>query len=254
MYIKEAKMAVRKIVQIDEEKCDGCGICIPDCKEGALEIIDGKAKLVEDVYCDGLGACLGSCPQDAIKVIEKEAEDFDEQAVKKRLEMKENIEEKGSTDKQEVHQCPSAQPKTIKKPEKRVGAGITHQDSKLRNWPVQIKLAPPVAEYFDEAHLLIAADCTPFAFADFHDLLEGKVLLIGCPKLDDPDFYAHKLSEIIKNNNIKKVTVAHMEVPCCFGLADLATKAIKSSGKEIDLDIEEFSISGEKISSSKLER
>lgn len=199
-------MSTRKIVEIDQEKCDGCGLCVPECPEGAIEIINGKAQLVSDIYCDGLGACLGHCPLDAITVIEREAEDFDEKAVEKRL-------------------SPLSQ---------------------LTNWPIQITLAPPKAPYFEDADLLIAADCVPFAYANFHQMLKGKVLLIGCPKLDEADFYTQKLAGIIKDNNIKSITVAHMEVPCCFGLETLVRKAIELSSKSLDLKTEVLSIKGDK--------
>jgi len=204
-------MAKRKIIKIDEEKCNGCGKCVPNCAEGALQIIDGKAKLVSEIFCDGLGACLGHCPQDAITIEEREAEAFDEEKTKEHL-----VKEK------HTHACPSSKAMEL------------GGSSQLGNWPVQIMLVPENAPYFDGADLLIAADCVAFAHADFHDLLKGKVLLIGCPKLDDAKFYVEKLTSIFKENNIKSITTAHMEVPCCFGLISIIKEALEASGKNID--------------------
>lgn len=228
-----ALKAVRQIVEIDEEKCDGCGLCVPACAEGAIQIIDGKAKLVSETYCDGLGACLGHCPQDAITIVEREAARFDEKEVEKHLAH------------EHEHQCPSSQPRTFE-PRKPSDNGHELQ-SQITNWPIQIMLAPPVAPYFENADLLIAADCVPFAYANFHNLLEGKVVLIGCPKLDDFDHYVEKLTGIITQNNIKSLTVAHMEVPCCFGLDHLVGKAVENSGKNISVQTEVFAINGEKL-------
>jgi len=225
-------MTVRKIVKIDEEKCDGCGLCVPECHEGAIQIIDGKAKLVSDVYCDGLGACLGHCPSDAITVIEREAAGFDEQAAMAHAH-----------DQEEPHKCPSSAPTIMKR--KPSGSAGQKLESQLTNWPIQITLAPVNAPYFENSDLLIAADCVPFAYANFHKILEGKVLLIGCPKLDEADFYAKKLADIIKQNNIKSLSVAHMEVPCCFGLKVLVEKAVQLSGKKLEVQTQVFSISGE---------
>ncbi len=241
---------VRKIVEIDEAKCDGCGLCIPECVEGAIKMVDGKAKLVSDVYCDGLGACLGHCPQDAIKITEREAVEFDEKAVEKHVAKQESekIEKLGSAqDQDKPAQCPGTAARTV---EKATDAGSDdRQDisSVLTNWPIQIKLAPPVAPYFEDADLLIAADCVPFAFAGFHKLLEGKAVLIGCPKLDEADYYVQKLAAIIKDNNIKSITIAHMEVPCCFGMDALVKKALEDSGKTVALNTEVYSINGKKL-------
>lgn len=241
-------MAVRKIVKINEEKCNGCGQCIPNCAEGALQIIDGKARLVSDKYCDGLGACLGSCPMDAIEIIEREAEEFDEEAVKKYLE------EKDRENKSEARQsggCPGSRVVSIKERANKENVSTTSEDvpvsikPQLSQWPVQLSLVPVNAPYFDGSHLLITADCVPFAYADYHlGLLRGKSVVVGCPKLDDVKFYIEKLTEIIKQNDIKKVTVAVMEVPCCKGMVRAAAEAVKASGKNVPLELVEISIDG----------
>ena len=207
---------IRRIIEIDEEKCNGCGICADACHEGAIGLVDGKAKLLREHYCDGLGDCLPACPTGAISFVEREAPAYDEAAVK------------------------AAQ--AAKKP---ITAPVAfHQESQLRNWPVQIKLAPINAPYFDGANLLIAADCTAYTYANFHqDFIRNKVTLIGCPKLDGVD-YSMKLKAIIAGNDIKSVTIVRMEVPCCGGLEFAAKKALQESGKFIPWQVVTISIDG----------
>jgi len=242
-------MVLRSIVRIDEEKCTGCGLCIPACAEGALKIVDGKAKLFSDKYCDGLGACLGECPEGAIIIETREAREFDEEAVEEHLKRKQSVPAVHHVHPT-LHSCPSAQVMhferkmtdkvTINVPEKR--------ESMLSQWPVQLTLLPPNAPFFENADLLIAADCVPFAYANFHnDFLRGRTVVIGCPKLDNAKFYKEKLTEIFKRNNIRSVTVVNMEVPCCFGLYRLVKEALDSSEKNIPLKQETISIKGDKI-------
>jgi Pyruvate/2-oxoacid:ferredoxin oxidoreductase delta subunit len=243
-------MVLRNIIKIDEERCTGCGLCIPACAEGALKIVDGKAKLVKDIYCDGLGACLGKCPQDAITIIQREAEEFDEKAV-------EEYHKKNQVT-HTVHQvhphpsgCPSEQIMQIERAyeEKPTPTPSQKRETRLTNWPIQIKLLPPNAPFFENADLLITADCVPFAYADFHeDLLKGKTLAIGCPKLDETSIYKNKLAQIFRMSNIKSVKVINMEVPCCFGLYRLVKEALAVSGKIIPLMQETISIKGQKMS------
>lgn len=243
-------MATRKIVKIDEEKCTGCGLCIPNCAEGALQIVDGKAKLMSEKFCDGLGACLGHCPEDAITVIEREAEDFDEKAVEVHLhkQKESQLQPKSRPRPQPVFTgCPSSMAMHFKAPstEGAVSA-TTPSTSQLTQWPVQLKLVPINAPYFQDADLLIAADCVPFAYPDFHrDFLKGKPVVVGCPKLDDVQFYKEKLTEIFKANSIKSVTVPYMEVPCCFGLVKATEDAIAASGKIIPLKKVKIGIRGD---------
>jgi Pyruvate/2-oxoacid:ferredoxin oxidoreductase delta subunit len=239
-------MATRKIVKIDEEKCNGCGLCIPNCAEGALQIVDGKAKLITDKFCDGLGACLGHCPEDAITIIEREAEDFDEKAVEVYLHKKD--EPKPEPKPTPVFTgCPSSRAMHFKAPEAEgVARTTTHSVSQLTQWPVQLKLVPINAPYFQDADLLIAADCVPFAYPDFHqDFLKGKAVVVGCPKLDDIQLYKEKLTLIFKTNSIKSVTVPYMEVPCCFGLVKVTEDAIAASGKNILLKKVKIGIRGD---------
>ncbi|MBI4667820.1 MAG: 4Fe-4S binding protein [Elusimicrobia bacterium] len=254
----------RKIVHIDEEKCDGCGLCVPNCAEGALKIIDGKARLVKEIYCDGLGACLGHCPQGAITVIEREAEAFDEQAVKKYLETeKSDIPPKNAPPSPHPrpkgrgwgHACPSAR---VMNPEERprnndMKAGEIA--SELTQWPVQLMLVPPQAPFLQNADLLIAADCAAFAFGDFHrKFLKGKALVIACPKLDDGEYYVEKLEQIFRVAGLKSATVVHMEVPCCFGLKMIVQKALEQSGVNIPVKAIVVSVAGEIIEESSLEQ
>ena len=202
---------IRKIIKIDEEKCNGCGLCASACHEGAIEMIDGKAKLTREDYCDGLGDCLPACPTGAITFEEREAPAYDEEAVKKA------------------------------KLNKQVSPKITSQ---LQQWPVQIKLVPINAPYFDGANLLIAADCTAYAYGNFHnEFMRNKVTLVGCPKLDEGD-YSEKLTAIIKNNNIKSVTIVRMEVPCCGGIENAAKRAIQDSGKFLPWQVVTISTDG----------
>lgn len=232
-------MARRKIIHIDEDKCNGCGLCVPNCHEGALKIVEGKARLVSDVFCDGLGACLGHCPQGAITIEEREAEDFDEAKA---------MEHKARSHRGHSHSgCPGARAFTIEQTERPPAGGAAAKGaSELRQWPVQLHLVPVSAPYLKDADLLIAADCVPFAYPDFHrDLLKGKVLLIGCPKLDDIESYKEKLTEIVKANTIRSITCAHMVVPCCFGLIGAIEDAIAASGKKVPFKDVTVSISGE---------
>ena len=242
------KMIKRKIVTIDEEKCDGCGLCIPNCAEGALKIIDGKAKLISDEFCDGLGACLGHCPQDAIKVIEREAATFDEKAVKKHLSHQDEKAPQVPIQENLQCSCPGSavqDRRDEKSSQTTVEAGKLQ--SELRQWPIQLHLVPLTAPYLKNADLLIAADCVPFAYADFHrDFLKDKALVIGCPKLDDAEFYVEKLTNILKSNDIKSITIVNMEVPCCFGLQRITEDAIKKSGKIITLRQTIITTRGEK--------
>lgn len=231
---------VRRVIQIDEEKCNGCGICAEACHEGAIGIVDGKAKLLRDDYCDGLGDCLPNCPVGAISFIEREAAAYDEAAVQENK--KKQMQAMGQAP---VGGCPGSRMRQLeRKPaEENQNAG-SPVSSELRQWPVQIKLAPVNAPYFDGAKLLIAADCTAYAYGSFHqDFIRGKVTLIGCPKLDDMD-YSEKLTEIIRNNDIKSVTVVRMEVPCCGGLEHAAVTALKNSGKFIPWNVVTISIDG----------
>ncbi len=271
-------MSKRNIIEIDDDKCDGCGLCVPNCHEGALQIIDSKARLISDLFCDGLGACVGYCPRDAMKVIEREAEDYDERRV-----MKENIVPKGeNTIKAHINHLKDhgatkfyneavsyLEEKGIKidleenKMENKLPCGCpgtamkeinpitdatnnSEQVSALRQWPVQLNLLPPHTPFFDNSHLLIAADCVAFANPNFHaKLLHGKSLAIGCPKLDDIEAYQEKFIEIFKQNNVKSVTVAIMEVPCCTGLFNAVEAAVDKSSKKIPVIKEVISVNGD---------
>lgn len=238
---------LRKIVRIDESKCDGCGACVPSCAEGAIAIVDGKARLVGDVLCDGLGACLGECPRGAISVIEREAEAFDEQAVKARLT---SVPKGGHAppapkpgarlsvlagggDAIASGGCPGSRPVVVPRSAS-TRAGGAGAVSRLGQWPVQLHLVSPHAPYFRGADLLVAADCVPFAYAAFHDdFLDGRAVVIGCPKLDDVTPYAEKLAAIIGLGEVKTVTVVRMEVPCCGGISRLAQAAIAATNRNV---------------------
>jgi ferredoxin len=218
----------RKIVNIDEAKCDGCGQCATACVEGAIKIINGKAKLVSETYCDGLGACLGKCPQDAITVTEREALPFDEEAVKVNAH---------AAVHEVVHAgCPGAAIREFERAEATAGKKGGPRESMLRNFPFQLALVPPTAPFLKEAEFVLTADCVPFTYAAFHeDFLAGHTLLIDCPKLNDFEPHKAKLTEIIRRNNLKSLTVIRMEVPCCSGLTYMAEEAIKASGTNITL-------------------
>jgi ferredoxin len=226
---------IRAIVRIDEEKCDGCGLCIPSCAEGALQVIDGKARLVDERFCAGLGNCLGECPQDAIEIIEREAVPFDEEAVEEHLHSLDGAGDAAAP-------CGPACAGSMEREFGKHGPGHGHpraeaaaeMEAELSHWPIQLHLVSPQARFLREADLLIAADCVPFAYAAFHAaMLKGKSLLIGCPKLDDTASYVAKLTEIFKNNAIRGITLAYMEVPCCYGLVQLVKAALEKSGRAI---------------------
>ena len=234
----------RRIIEIDQDKCNGCGACAAACHEGAIAMVDGKARLMRDDYCDGLGDCLPACPTGAITFVEREAAAYDEKAVmdNKRRKMQEKMKKEGMT---LPCGCPGSRSRKIEHAE---GADTevpsARPVSRLSQWPVQIKLVPTNAPYFDGAKLLIAADCTAYAYAAFHeDFIKGHITLVGCPKLDGAD-YSEKLCEIIRDNDIKSVTVVRMEVPCCGGLEHAAKTALQNSGKCIPWQVVTLTASG----------
>ena len=229
-------MALRNIVKIDEEKCNGCGLCVNACAEGAIKIIDGKARLVSETYCDGLGACLGHCPQDAITIEKREADDFDEQATEAYLAKEKK------TQVQADFVCPGMAAKQLETkavPDDTTPVGEV--PSRLGQWPVQFKLVSPNAPYFANSDLLLVADCVPFAMGDFHNrFLKGRSIAVGCPKLDDVQSYIEKLATILQANKLNSLAVIHMEVPCCSGLTHIARQAIAQSN--IDMTFEDVTI------------
>lgn len=234
----------RKIIEIDQDKCNGCGQCVNACHEGAIQMVNGKAKLVSDIYCDGLGACISDCPVDAIKVIEREGEAFNEEAVKAKKAQEENKKKHSP-----ACGCPGMAMKTFPKPNTEPKASSsccsTEVPSELTQWPIQLHLVPVNAPFWENASLLIAADCSAFSLGGFHGkLLKGKKLVIACPKLDDTGSYVDKISSIIKENNLKDITVAYMEVPCCGGLVAIAKDALVQSGKNIPLNLVKLSLDG----------
>ncbi len=233
---------LRDIVRIDEELCDGCGVCVPSCAEGAIEIKDGKAVLVAEKYCDGLGACLGQCPKDAITVIKREADAFDEEAVEERLEELQKGEQEDNVPSKPLPNlgcgCPGSAMATFAPaksgPKPKAEVSEISGTSALSNWPIQIRLIPPHAPFLKGADLLVAADCAPAAYPALHqDLLPGKVIMLGCPKFDDIQDYVQRFVEIFNQAGINSVTVLSMEVPCCAGLADIVRQAMHVSGKRI---------------------
>ena len=225
---------IRKIIRIDEEKCNGCGACAKACHEGAIGMVNGKAKLLREDYCDGLGDCLPACPVNAITFEEREAPAYDEAAVLRAKQEKEKL----------PCGCPGSMARAIERQETCPTAPAAPAASRLCNWPVQIKLAPVNAPYFNGAHLLVAADCTAYAYGNFHqDMIRNRVALIGCPKLDAVD-YAEKLTAILANNDIRSVTVARMEVPCCGGIEMAVKRALQASGKFIPWQVITISTDG----------
>jgi len=238
---------IRKILEIDEELCDGCGQCVLSCAEGAIEIIEGKAKLVKDSYCDGLGACIGECPQGALHIIERRAEEFDPEAVEQYLHQKQEA-AKTATAHPDAGGCPSKQVHIFEsactqanQPVSKISSG-----SALTHWPVQIRLVPANAPFLKEAHLLIAADCTPVAYADFHrDFVQGRVVLLGCPKFDDVKEYIQKFTDIFITANIQSVTILDMEVPCCSALSTIVKKAMAASDRTIPVSEVTISVRGQ---------
>ncbi len=232
-------MAVRNIVRIDEGKCTGCGLCATACAEGAIKIINGKARLVSDSYCDGLGACLGHCPEGAITIEQREATEFDEEAVKVHLG------HQSKPQAEPLFVCPGMAMQQLTRNEPPAQSDAAEIPSHLSQWPVQLKLVPPMAPYFADADLLLVADCVPFAMGDFHRrLLKGRSIAIGCPKLDDVQFYIQKLTQILQANNLRSLTVVHMEVPCCSGLTHVARTAIARSGKPLSFEDVTISLRG----------
>jgi ferredoxin len=262
MNTEECEMAkvTRQVIRIDEELCNGCGQCVPSCAEGAIQIIEGKARLVKDQYCDGLGACLGECPQGALSFEEREAEDFDETAVAEHLKsIGREAQPHAHAHLHPEHKpmghghggggCPSARTLDFRSDKDRAprsDGDAPKMESELRQWPIKLYLVNPSAPYFQDADLLIAADCTAYAYAGLHpDLLRGKALVIGCPKFDDLDAYIEKINAIVTQNNIKSVTILHMEVPCCFGLVAAAKQAVESAGKSIPVETKMVTLQGE---------
>jgi NAD-dependent dihydropyrimidine dehydrogenase PreA subunit len=226
IYFMVSVLVKRKIVQIDEEKCDGCGQCIPNCVEGALKIIEGKAKLVSDTYCDGLGACIGHCPRNAIRIIERDAPEFDEKAVHKYLQDQQKAYEPSEKELDDEPKYSSV--------------------SKLRNWPVQLNLVSVKAPFFNRADLMLISDCVAISYPALHEhLIKDKVVLIGCPKFDDVKQYVEKLTQIFRTHNVNKVTVAVMEVPCCSGMKTIVKLAVEAAGKSIPLENLVVSVNGE---------
>jgi len=223
----------RKIIEIDEDLCNGCGECVPSCAEGALEIVNGKARMIAEKYCDGLGACLGECPTGALRIIERVADDFDEEAVEELLA--------GKTRQEKSAGCPSAKVQQFAMPIQamgRISTPVEPSESLLTHWPVQIRLVPPTAPYLKGADLLIAADCTAVAHPHFQrDLLAGKVVMMGCPKFDDKDAYVAKFTDIFANSGLKSITVAIMEVPCCSNMLGIVGEAFKQSGSAIPASV-----------------
>ena len=227
---------LRRIIRIDEEKCIGCGLCATACHEGANEMIDGKAKLIREDYCDGLGDCLPACPVNAISFEEREAPAYDEAAVKRAQEAKKVAKQPCS--------CPGSRSHAISRASSEEPAMKQMLTSQLRQWPVQIKLVPVNAPYFDGANLLVAADCTAYAYPNFHQqFMRNRITLIGCPKLDEGD-YAQKLTSILAGNNIKSLTIVRMEVPCCGGIENATKRALQASGKFIPWQVVTISTDG----------
>lgn len=234
-------ITTRKIIEIDEELCDGCGLCVPDCAEGSLVIVDGKAKMIADKLCDGLGACLGSCPTGALKIIEREAENFDEKAVENHLasQKKESV-----TPAPNPSGCPSAKLQTFapqtqppcqsaNKPVMAAGGGT----SSLTHWPIQIRLIPPTASFLQGAELLVAADCCAVSAPNFQlDYLTGKIVMMGCPKFDDAESYVQRFTEIISACNLKSLTILIMEVPCCAAMNSIIKQAVERAGKTVPVE------------------
>lgn len=238
----------RKIIRIDEEKCNGCGLCVPACAEGAIAIIDGKARLVAEKYCDGLGACLGECPQDALTMIEAEVDDFDMKAAEAHTKALKSAPLTAAAAM--PCGCPSTLiqvfPSATACEKANQPIAQDSPGSALSHWPVQIRLVPSTAPFLKNANLLIAADCAPVAYARFHqDFLAGKVILMGCPKFDDVPAYVDKFTQIFCQNPIKSVTVLVMEVPCCQGLPTIIRKALAQSGQKIPLEVVVISLRGE---------
>jgi ferredoxin len=239
----EVKMKVkRKIIEIDEDRCDGCGNCVTACEEGAIQIVNGKAKVVNDRFCDGLGACIGDCPLDALHIVEREAETFDEEAVQQHLAGL-TAATGPQTDRPAVG-CRSARLQQFipTVPARTTNQAASPETSALANWPIQIHLVPPTAPFLRHCDLLLAADCVPAAVPNFHrDFLKGKIMLLGCPKLDDAQAYVDKLAQIFKNADIHSLTVAVMEVPCCSGLPMIVKQAMEKAA--VSIPIEEIVIS-----------
>lgn len=237
-------MATRKIIKIDEDLCNGCGVCVPGCAEGALQIVDGKAKLVKEQYCDGLGACLGECPTGALTIEERDSEEFDEAATNVWLKSIGRTPiplTHGQPEPKVVSQptqshgggCPGSRMMSFAKKPETADVAVSGGQSQLQQWPVQLMLVPTSAPFLHESDLLIAADCVPFAYPDFHrKLLKGRSLVIACPKLDNAD-YVEKLAEMIRHNDFRSITIAHMEVPCCFGLGRIVSEAIQLAGVKV---------------------
>ena len=243
---------MRKIIEIDDELCDGCGLCVPSCAEGAIEVVDGKARIVAERYCDGLGACMGECPKGALRIVEREADDFDEDAVELYLKEK----EENPAELPTACACPSTQIQTFEPiaPVMKGGAGDPARpvDSSLEHWPVQINLIPPVAPFLKGADLLIAADCVPVAYPTFHrDFLKGKVVMVGCPKFDDVEEYIRKFTDIFKTAEIKSITALVMEVPCCSALPVILQRAMAAAGKDIPVEQVVISTRGEILNREK---
>jgi Pyruvate/2-oxoacid:ferredoxin oxidoreductase delta subunit len=234
-------MAIRNIIQIDEEKCNGCGQCVVDCAEAALQVVNGKAKIVKEMYCDGLGACMGGCPTGALTIVQKEADAFDEAATERHVHQTRERRE-------EPPACPGVRTVEFSGKAESFG-GMPQTRPELSNWPVQLKLVPANAPFLNDSDLLLAADCTAFSAADFHSrFMKGKKLLIACPKLDGAQHYHQKLVEMFRENSIKSITVVRMEVPCCGGLMSLTKQAIIDSGKKIPFDETVIGVKGNIVS------
>jgi ferredoxin len=234
---------MRTIVKIDEEKCDGCGQCIIGCAEGALQLVNGKAKLVKESYCDGLGACIGDCPRGAITIEEREAEPFDEEAVKIHQMETANT----------PSECPGRMAQLLTTRLRQPVTSPTSAPAALRNWPVQLALIPVQAPYLQQARLVLAADCVAYALPDFHSrFTDDRVVMIGCPKLDNSQLYSEKLAQILRHNDVESIEVVYMEVPCCAGLLRILERALIESGVDIDVTMTKVSIHGEVIDQVKI--
>lgn len=248
---------LRKIIEIDDERCDGCGQCVPSCAEGAIEIIDGKARLLAEKYCDGLGACLGECPTGALRIVDGEADEFDEEAVEEHLS-KRAQKERLAAPVQLQHGCPSALVRTFGSAAEPGTVGATSSSrgesgSALTHWPVQIRLVPPTAPFLKDADLLVAADCTPVAYPNFHaDFLEGRVVMVGCPKFDETQAYVKKFAAIFSKADIKSITVVVMDVPCCAGLPRIVAEGLRLADKKVPMEKVVISAKGEVLNRERL--